>query len=117
MGKITGKVIAKLRETEVIIPVAYMPVASPACSIVNQALMSLGKLGYTKAKPTPKRDVNANRVSNPVEVPRIRLPIMIKMAPIPAAFRMPILSASKPLGMAIIANTIIGREKSKPICA
>ena len=50
-----------------------------------------------------------------VEVPLSRLPIIITMAPMPAALLMPILSARIPLGIASAASIISGMENIIPV--
>jgi len=113
MGKTNGNVIARERADPVMIPVVYMPVARPAFWGGNQAPTSLGRLGKTKPNPTPYRHVKEISVSKLVEVPLRRLPIIITMAAIPAAFRTPIRSASIPPVMASNASVINGVEKSR----
>ena len=50
--------------------------------------------------------VNARRVEKSVAMPLSIAPNAIKMAPIPAAFLIPILSATIPLGIAYLASYI-----------
>jgi len=63
--------------------------------------------------PMPMIKVNARSVGKSVVVPLSAEPVAIKIAPIPAAFLMPILSARSPEGMESIAVIITGMVKNR----